>query len=150
MEIIEPATVDDVPELASLLGVLFTQEADFTPDQHRQEAGLRLIIASPEIGLVLVARKPSGISGMVSLLFTVSTAEGARVAWLEDMVVREELRGGGLGSRLLQAAVDHARHQGLRRISLLTDKVNAPAQRLYARRGFRESEMMVMRLTLPG
>ena len=33
---IEPATVDDLSELADLLADLFSQEADFTPDREKQ------------------------------------------------------------------------------------------------------------------
>ncbi len=148
MEIIEPAGIDDIFELATLLGVLFAQEADFKPDRRRQEDGLRLIINSPSTGVILVARIDDKIAGMVSLLFTVSTAQGAAACWLEDMIVHPEQRGGGLGSRLLQTAVDYARDHGFTRITLLTDRVNIAAQRFYARHGFEESAMTVLRLHL--
>jgi hypothetical protein len=41
METIEPATLNDVPQMADLLHLLFTQEADFRPDREKQERGLR-------------------------------------------------------------------------------------------------------------
>src|ERR1700678_2436468 len=122
METIEPANLGDVPQLAELLHLLFTQEADFQPDRTKQVRGLRLLIESPQVGVILVARSGGEIVGMVSLLFTVSTAEGGPACWLEDMVVRPDRRGGGLGSRLLQQAVDYARSHGFHRITLLTDR----------------------------
>ncbi len=128
METIEPANLDDVPQLAELLHLLFTQEADFQPDRNKQMRGLRLLI--------------------VSLLFTVSTAEGGPACWLEDMMVRPDQRGAGLGSRLLQQAVNYARTHGFHRITLLTDRGNAGALRFYGRQGFLESEMTVLRLAL--
>jgi GNAT superfamily N-acetyltransferase len=85
---------------------------------------------------------------MVSLLFTISTAEGGPVCWLEDMVVRPHQRGSGVGSLLLHHAIEHARGNGYRRITLLTDRVNAGAIRFYGRHGFRPSEMNVLRLHL--
>ena len=146
MEAITPATLNDVPQLALLLNLLFTQEADFTPDREKQERGLRLIIESAHVGVILAARDGDQIVGMVSLLFTISTAEGGPVCWLEDMVVRPDRRGGGLGSRLLQSAIDYARSHGFFRITLLTDKLNAGAIRFYGRHGFIESEMTALRL----
>jgi len=150
MEIIEPAVIDDISGLATLLGMLLAQEADFTPDRGRQEAGLRLIINSPGAGVIFVARIDDEIAGMVSLLFTVSTAQGGAACWLEDMIVRPDQRGGGLGARLLQTAVDYARDHGYTRITLLTDRVNIAAQRFYARHGFQASAMTVLRLHLDG
>jgi len=148
MDVITPATKDDIPQLVSLLHLLFSQEADFTPDADRQARGLSLIIESPQTGVILVARSGSEITGMVNLLFTISTAEGGPVCWLEDMVVRPESRGGGVGSRLLKAAIDHARRHGFLRITLLTDKMNSDAQRFYQRHGFAESGMTTFRLSL--
>lgn len=146
MEKIEPAAAADVSQLADLLDLLFTQEADFKPDRARQERGLRLIIDSAHVGVILAARVGDEIVGMVSLLFTVSTAEGCTACWLEDMVVRPDRRGGGLGSRLLQSAIDYARSHGFARITLLTDRVNAGAIRFYERHGFTESAMTALRL----
>ena len=88
MEQIEQATADDIPQLAELLAMLFTQEADFRPDREKQMRGLRLIVDAPDRGRVFLARIDGQIVGMVSLLFTVSTAEGAAACWLEDLVVR--------------------------------------------------------------
>jgi GNAT superfamily N-acetyltransferase len=148
MATIAPATVDDIPHLAALLDELFAQEADFTPDRMKQERGLRLILASPHVGVIFTARAGDEVVGMVSLLFTTSTAEGGPVCWLEDMVVRHDQRGSGLGSQLLSHATEYARVQGYSRITLLTDRANSNARRFYARHGFEESEMTTLRLHL--
>ena len=142
------ATRNDIPELCELLDLLFTQEAEFQPDRAAQTRGLMQIIDNSEVGRILVARQGSDIVGMVNLLFTVSTALGARVALLEDMVVHSEFRGSGIGSALLQYAIAFARSVGCQRITLLTDRTNVPAQRFYQRHGFILSEMIPLRLSL--
>ena len=148
METIEPATADDIPSLADLLTLLFTQEADFHPDREKQERGLHLLIESPPTGVIFAARDGNQVVGMVSLLFTINTAEGGPVCWLEDMVVRPDRRGGGLGTRLLRHAIDYARIHGFSRITLLTDTVNAGSIRFYEQHGFVESAMTALRLNL--
>jgi Ca2+:H+ antiporter len=55
-------------------------------------------------------------------------------------------RGGGIGSQLLTTAIAAAHEYGCRRITLLTDRDNAAAQRFYARHGFTASAMLPMRL----
>ena len=145
---ITSATPDDIPGLCELLAILFAQEADFRPDAAKQSAALREIIAHPDTGCILVLRNGGDIVGMVNLLFTVSTACGGKVAILEDMVVLPALRGGGLGSELLQAAIELARREGCLRITLLTDRTNDAAVRFYRRHGFGLSEMMPLRMAL--
>jgi GNAT superfamily N-acetyltransferase len=145
---ITPAADEDIPALCRLLAILFTQEADFTPDATLQAAGLRMILANPATGLILCARQAGRVIGMVSLLFTVSTARGGRAAWLEDMIVDPAHRGAGTGALLLKEAIRQARDLDCVRITVLTDQFNAPAKRFYAKAGFTESAMVPLRLML--
>lgn len=135
----------DVPELSGLLERLFDQEAEFKPDREAQMQGLRRIVADPSLGFILAGKMNGRIVAMVNVLFTVSTALGERVAILEDMVVAEEHRGAGLGSMLLERAMDKARLSGCRRITLLTDADNEKGQRFYRRHGFVRSTMVPFR-----
>jgi ribosomal protein S18 acetylase RimI-like enzyme len=150
MATIGPATLEDVPQLAELLRLLFIQEHDFVADRVRQSEGLRQIINSPEKGIIFVARDNGEVVGMVMLLYTISTVEGGPVGLLEDMMVRPDQRDLEIGKRLLNAAIIYARTRGLRRLTLLTDPDNGGAQRFYVRHGFIKSSMTVMRLILPG
>lgn len=145
---IDQATAADIPALSDLLTVLFSQEAEFTPDAPAQCRGLAQIIDHPDRGTVLVAREGDHLIGMVNLLFTISTALGEPVALLEDMVVAPAGRSGGVGTQLLSAAIATARARGCKRITLLTDRANEAAQRFYARQGFVASGMLPMRLML--
>jgi len=95
------ATAADIDACASLLEVLFGQEAEFTPQHEIQARSLKLILEQPETGRILVCEENGGILGMVLLLFTISTALGGRVALLEDMVVLPESRRKGIGAMLI-------------------------------------------------
>ena len=115
---IDIARAADIPALCDLLENLFAQEADFQPDRAKQATALAAIINDPAVGTILVARQDADeqVVGMVSLLWTISTAEGGRVALLEDMVVAPAARGGGIGSALLGAAIEHAEGTGATRV----------------------------------
>ena len=147
---IEPATLDDLPQLAELLFALFTQEPEFRPDREAQTRGLRLILEQPARGRVFVARDPASnfLVGMVNLLFTISTAEGGFVILLEDLVVHPAHRGRGFGSLLLEYAVRYAKEKNFLRITLLADRLDHPSVRFFQKFGFRRSEMVPMRLLL--
>lgn len=145
---ITPANAADIPALCELLNILFSQEADFRPDDDAQRRGLTRIINSPDVGLIIVARQDGQVVGMVNLLYTISTALGERVALLEDMVVSPNVRSTGVGSKLLQRAIELARLNGCKRITLLTDVTNESAQRFYQRHSFDYSAMIPLRLSL--
>ena len=144
----EVASHSDVPDLSRLLESLFTQEAEFKPDQEAQVRGLELIINNSEIGSILVARNNNKLVGMVNLLYSISTALGARVGLLEDMVVSPSARGAGIGSKLIEFALSYAQEHGCKRITLLTDRDNEGAHKFYLKHGFFRSSMVPFRTSL--
>lgn len=142
---ITTAISSDIPQLCLLLDSLFAQEAEFKPDHQAQTRGLSVIIDNTDIGDILVAHETGQIIGMINLLYTISTALGERVAILEDMVIADSHRDRGVGSKLLDYALEFAKTQGCQRVTLLTDHNNAGAHRFYERHGFERSTMVPFR-----
>jgi len=138
----------DLPQLVELLALLFAQEADFAPDQGKQRLALQMILGDASRGSVYVAREEGRVIAMATLLYTVSTAEGGRAALFEDLVVRPEYRGRGIGQALVAHVIEQARADGVLRLTLLTDGDNERAQSLYRKLGFTPSGMRPMRLRL--
>lgn len=145
---VSPATSADIPALCELLTLLFSEESDFTPSPAKQAKGLEQILAQAERGQILVLRDGNAVIGMANLVFTISTACGGKAAMLEDVVVHPDRRGDGLGSTLLESAIETARSAGCLRITLLTDRANDGAIRFYQRHGFALSEMIPLRKML--
>lgn len=145
---IDFATPADIPAMADLLHELFTLESDFVPEREKQIAGLRLILDHPALGRLFVLRIDGRLAGMANALITISTAQGAPVLLLEDIIVNQAFRGGGHGRALVEHVLDWARGQGMGRVTLLADKDNAPALAFYERLGFEPSAMKVLRKAL--
>ncbi|MFZ4800733.1 MAG: GNAT family N-acetyltransferase [Chlorobium sp.] len=148
MSEIKAAGAGDIPRCAELLGILFSQEEEFTPDVEAQSRGLLMVLQNPGLGRIFISVSDGVIQGMVMLLFTVSTALGSKVALLEDMVVAPEWRGKGVGSLLVDHILEYARKEGFERLTLLTDRDNELAQHFYASKGFTKSGMVVFRTAL--
>jgi GNAT superfamily N-acetyltransferase len=142
------ASAADLPQLVELLEILFTQEAELSPDPQKQRRALELILAEPSRARIYVARDGEQVIAMAALHFTTSTAEGGKVAWFEDCIVRPGHRRKGIGKALLEFVVAQARAEGALRVMLLTDRDNERAQALYRKSGFRDSAMLAMRLKL--
>jgi N-acetylglutamate synthase-like GNAT family acetyltransferase len=145
---VEPATLQDLPELTDLVMSLMEIEEDFEPDRVKQEHGLKLILEQPNRGRIFVVRSDHKLIGMVNLLFTISTAEGGFVILMEDVIIRPEHRGHGYGAKLLQYVIDFAKKKDFKRITLLTDRIDERSQHFFARHGFILSHMVPMRLIL--
>ncbi len=145
---IRTAEINDIPQLCALLQTLFSQEVEFVSNKKLQVAGLTEIINNPQAGDIVIATEDSRIVGMVNLLYTISTVLGGVVAILEDMVVRSNVRGKGIGSELLKYSFELAKSKGCQRITLLTDNDNESAHRFYQRHGFTRSSMTAFRKSL--
>jgi N-acetylglutamate synthase-like GNAT family acetyltransferase len=143
---IEPATIEDLPLLTKLLMDLFTQESDFRPNHANQMRGLRLILEQPSRGRIFVLRSPHQIIGMINLLFTISTAEGGFVILLEDLIIDNSFRRQGMGSELLNYAINYSKQKNFLRITLLTDRMSDSSIEFFEKHGFQRSDMVPMRL----
>jgi GNAT superfamily N-acetyltransferase len=143
------ARAADLPALESLLAALFSIEVDFQPDGERQRRGLALLIGDAERAIVLTARDAAGtVVATASAQLVVSTAEGARSAWIEDVVVAEAFRSRGIGTALLSALLDWAHEKGATRAQLLADRTNAPALDFYRRLGWQSTQLGAWRIAL--
>ena len=142
---VEPATIEDLPALTTLVMELFAASGDFSPDRSVQERGLQLILEQPNRGRIFVLRNNHRIFGMVNLLFTISTARGGFVILMEDVIVHPNHRGQGYGTMLLKHVVDFAKQKNFKRITLLTDKISEESQEFFRKNGFEHSNMIPMR-----
>ena len=148
MPTIQKATLNNIEELCSLLDILFSQEIEFVPNRALQEEGLRTIIQSDTLGDIFVAIDDDKIVAMVNMLYTYSTALGAKVAMLEDMVVEPQYRAKKIGSQLLSYVSKHLKQEGFKRVTLLTDADNTQAHNFYEQNGFELSTMVAFRKLL--
>lgn len=93
-----------------------------------------------------VAERDGVVAGLCSLL--VSGDEGE----IDPVVVRSELRSQGIGTALLQHAIEEARRRNVRLLSIRPVARNIEAIALYHRLGFRNLAQidMVMEVSGPG
>jgi ribosomal protein S18 acetylase RimI-like enzyme len=144
---LRPARTTDLPALVELLCQLFSIETDFEVRPARHTRGLRLLLGAARRGraYVVVAEKRGEVVGMATVQIVVSTVEGARSGWIEDVVVRDDLRGDGIGTSLMASISHWARTNGLARLQLLTDRRNRLAQAFYDRLAFQPTHMICLR-----
>ncbi|MGW0902042.1 N-acetyltransferase family protein [Streptomyces sp. NPDC002853] len=84
----------------------------------------------------LVAELNGVVVGYIRLGYPTSVLANAHVRQILGFAVADEARGKGVGRRLVRAAVEEARRQGARRITLRVLGHNIPARTLYTSEGF--------------
>ena len=75
------------------------------------------ILASPELGVILVAENDGLVSGFAYASYEWRSEYGGETLDLVEMVVEHSWRNRGVGRTLLQGLVGHARSRGIRRFT---------------------------------
>jgi GNAT superfamily N-acetyltransferase len=87
-------------------------------------------------GLVLLARSGKLAAGVAAVSWSWTVERGGRTAWLDELYVVPELRGRGVGRRLLLRALAEARRAGCKSMELEVVRGHGRAARLYLRERF--------------
>ena len=133
---IRPAAPADAATIVALVREL----ADFERLSHYA----KITVADVERDLgryfeALLAERGGEPLGLALFFHSYSTFEGRPSLFLEDLFVREQARGTGLGRRLLAALAALARERGCKRLDLMVLDWN-PAREVYAHLGFKQIE----------
>jgi ribosomal protein S18 acetylase RimI-like enzyme len=130
-------------ELMAAMERLIPQLSSSNPPPPREQ--VEEIVAS-EASTLFLASNDSDIVGMLTLVvFRIPTGQRA---WIEDVVVDEAASRQGIGGRLNEAALDHARAAGASTVDLTSRPSREAANRLYRRLGFVARETNVYRYQL--
>ena len=141
---IQTATHEDLPRLTELLA----EPQESGVERLKRSEGIHFLLENPKLGQVFVVRKEGWVIAMISVLTSISTAEGGYVLLVEDLVVDKGHRNQGIGSLLLEHTVDYSRENGFLRLTLSSEQLTGAARDFFRRRGFVDSEMIPMRLQL--
>ena len=146
---VRDAAVDDLPRLVRILALGGSRPGKEDPgDLAPYRAALREIDAA-ERHRLLVAEVDGEVVGVCQVFAVRHLQErGGLCAEVESLHVAPERRNGGIGGRLLDAAVEEARGWGCYRVQLTSNAVRTDAHRFYERAGFTASHVGFKRLLL--
>ena len=116
------------------------------PDCPEEIHRVEIAEQSGEYAAVLVYRRPNGKLGgfiEVSVRERVDGSTSAEVGYIEGWFVDEDLRGRGIGRKLVNAAEDWTRERGLTEIASDAEIENSGSIRAHGALGFRETFRLV-------
>jgi ribosomal protein S18 acetylase RimI-like enzyme len=152
---VREARLEDAAALGRLGAMLVAEHHDFdaerfiAPGPDTPQGYGRFLVAQlgRDEALVLVAEADGAVVG-----YAYAALEGpdwmalrGPAGVLQDIIVDEARRGGGVGRRLLEAVLAALAARGAPRVVLSTAAKNAAAQRLFERAGFRPTMLEMTR-----
>src|SRR5215831_19227049 len=114
------ATSADKTAVGDMLRAQFLEHGIALPERL-VSAGLDGHFTDDTRGAVLVAKTETATVGFAILATTWTVEYGGRVVWLEELYVLPSMRNGGVGTVLLQHALDTAREMGCLAVDLEVD-----------------------------
>lgn len=97
---------------------------------------LDLFLERPELGFVWMAYDERGCAGVCVVCYAISTSMGSVVAKLDDVSVKPDRRGAGVGTELLNQLKEQLRREAVTRIDVAVHLENPQAKRFYEKTGF--------------
>ena len=137
MPLVWLATENEAPAVAGLLAAFRDWWGRDEPSTESLERDVRRLMAEPDAEFLLAtAGEGEPAAGVAQLRYRYGLWREADDCFLEDLFVLGEARRAGLGSSLLEAAVQRARERGCVRIELDANEANPAAMALYEKAGF--------------
>ena len=130
-------------ELVAAFDRLIPQLSSSSPPPDADQ--LAEIVASPATTLFVASIDDVIVGSLTLVTFRIPT--GMR-AIIEDVVTDDAVRGKGVGTKLTEAALDHARHLGTKTVDLTSRPSREAANRLYQHIGFQQRETNVYRFVI--
>ena len=139
------------PDALALLDLMqpFYAEEHLTYDPERTPAALRTLLADPDAGQAWLIEADGAAAGYFVLAFVFVLEFGGRCAFVDELFIRPEHRGHGLGTAALAHAVAVGAEMGLTALRLEVDHANPDAERLYRRAGFARHARFLLTRPLP-
>ncbi len=135
-------TKAEIADLSVLLPLTkeFYIEHPLEFNQERMQSGLSQLLENPDLGLAWIIKFESSTVGYLILTFGFSLEFAGRDAFIDEIYLRPEYRGRGLGEAAVAYAQEYAKASGITAIHLEVAKGKEQAIGLNEKMGFESRE----------
>ncbi|NNJ02973.1 GNAT family N-acetyltransferase [Streptomyces sp. PKU-MA01144] len=140
--LIRPASRSDVPAIMAMLADDPLGAQRESPDDPTPYlAAFERLAADPSQHLVVAERGSRTVGTLQLTMIPGLSRRGATRSIIEAVRIHADERGSGLGTRLIEWAVEESRRQGCLLVQLTSDVSRTDAHRFYERLGFEASHV---------
>ncbi|MFI6804595.1 GNAT family N-acetyltransferase [Streptomyces luteogriseus] len=137
---IRAAAADDVPAIVGMLADDPLGAQRESPDDLAPYlSALERLDADPNQRLVVAVREGRVVGTLQLTIIPGLSRRGATRSIVEGVRIHADERGSGLGTELIEWAIEESRDQGCQLVQLTSDKTRTDAHRFYERLGFTAS-----------
>ena len=145
--ILKKASPDDVQQLVALMAEFYA-EGGYPLNERRAAEAFAALLADDRHGHVWFIQADSRDVGHVVVTLCFSMEYGGLIAFVDDLFVQAPHRRAGLGTAALTEVRDFCANRGIRALFVETGRDNVPAQALYRRVGFVDTDRQLLALRL--
>jgi GNAT superfamily N-acetyltransferase len=139
---IRPAEAGDVPVIVAMLADDPLGAQRESPDDLAPYlAALKRLAADPNQHLVVAVREGRVVGTLQLTIIPGLSRRGATRSIVEGVRIHADERGSGLGTQLIEWAIDESRRQDCQLVQLTSDQTRTDAHRFYERLGFTASHL---------
>ncbi len=139
---IRPAVADDIPAIVGMLADDPLGAQRESPDDLAPYLTAWERLAADENQHLVVAVREQRVVGTLQLTIVPGLSRrGSTRSVIEGVRVHADERGSGLGSRLIEWAIDMSHREGCQLVQLTSDATRTDAHRFYERLGFTASHV---------
>ncbi|MBW1298494.1 GNAT family N-acetyltransferase [Aquimarina litoralis] len=132
--IIRDGVAEDMPQVLKLIEELAIFEKEPDAVEVTVEDLIKEGFGEQPLFHCFVAETSTEIVGLALVYFRFSTWKG-RTVHLEDLIVRESMRGTGIGMALYKRVMQYGKEQGVKRVEWNVLDWNTPAVNFYLKSG---------------
>jgi GNAT superfamily N-acetyltransferase len=142
--VVRQARPQDLPALVALFaadalgGHGDTIDPEAFPDYVRAFAAIE---ASPDQALYVAECGGEVVGTFQMMVTTTLTGRGSSAMIIEAVQARADMRGQGIGARMIEFAIAEAKGRGVRLVQLTSNAIRKDAHRFYERLGFKPSHL---------
>lgn len=133
--VIREATPEDIPEILKLTYELAEYEKLSHSIKLNEEMLKNCLFGKKRYAEVLMAEYNGSIAGHALFFYNYSTFEGKPGIYLEDLFIRPEFRGLGIGKEILVSLIARAKKEGCARVEWAVLDWNVNAVNFYKKLG---------------
>ncbi|MFJ2233215.1 GNAT family N-acetyltransferase [Streptomyces sp. NPDC087859] len=139
---IRAAVAADVPAIVAMLADDPLGAQRESPDDLAPYlTALERLVADPNQHLVVAVREDRVVGTLQLTIIPGLSRRGSTRSIIEGVRVHADERGSGLGTQLIEWAVDESRRQNCQLVQLTSDATRTDAHRFYERLGFEASHV---------
>ncbi|MFB7654185.1 MULTISPECIES: GNAT family N-acetyltransferase [unclassified Streptomyces] len=137
---IRRTTAADIPAIVAMLADdPLGAQRESPDDLDPYLAALERLDADPNQHVVVAVRDSRVVGTLQLTIVPGLSRRGATRSIIEGVRIHADERGSGLGTQLIEWAIDESRRQGCQLVQLTSDKTRTDAHRFYERLGFSSS-----------